>query len=669
MFKIKHLHYFILQVVLFSLISSNLCAQNSLTTNGIGPKWVALGDLDVTGSQVTVEAMVRRQNASNQGNIVSKHHSGPADVNYLLRLAGFLITTTNGFYNCQISNTDFVYQTGVWYHVAGTYDGSFIRYYINGCLYKQIPASGTIVVHDSTAAIGTRFNNVTGEHFRGNIDEVRIWNVARTQSEILHNMNDLPTPASQTGLLAYYKFSNDYLNVQGNTSWNGNAIGTPGFDVEAPILPVLTIQNVATVDATCFGFTDGALTISATGQNITYSLDGVNFQTDSTFTGLSGGPITVYIKNLYGCIESIVDTIQQPNQVPTPVINTNTPLCTGDSLFLSADTLSGATCYWTGPNNYASQAFDTLFTNISNNLNGDYSVYFTYNGCNSDTATQNIFINPVYNINLDTTICSNETYTLGNQQLNQPGNYSMALQTVAGCDSIINLTLHVNPAYSFTRDTSICEGDIFIYQGQTLNATGTYPFYLQTILGCDSTITYNLIVYPIPPAPILTNNSPLICPGDFYYMTAQPVDSGTFTWWGPGNFSSTQDSISFSGQIEDMGIYYSTVTVHGCESPSSQIPLSIINIFTFEDFEFPNVITVNGDGTNDKLDLDAYFQTCQKYRMYIYNRWGNLIYEHGNNDIPFQGITKDNKDAEDGVYTYRLVYEDGVKSGFFHLIR
>lgn len=31
--------------------------------------------------------------------------------------------------------------------------------------------------------------------------------------------------------------------------------------------------------------------------------------------------------------------------------------------------------------------------------------------------------------------------------------------------------------------------------------------------------------------------------------------------------------------------------------------------------------------------------------------------------------TNDNKEADPGVYTYRLTYENGVKSGFFHLIR
>ncbi|HBW85560.1 MAG TPA: hypothetical protein DEF82_02095, partial [Crocinitomicaceae bacterium] len=61
-----------------------------------------------------------------------------------------------------------------------------------------------------------------------------------------------------------------------------------------------------------------------------------------------------------------------------------------------------------------------------------------------------------------------------------------------------------------------CENETFTFQGQTITVTGTYPFYLQTQLGCDSTIIYDVIVYPIPAPPTITSNSPLLCPGDIF---------------------------------------------------------------------------------------------------------------------------------------------------------
>lgn len=642
-----------------------LMGQNSLNTIGAGARYVDIGDLDITGSQITVEAIIRKSNTT-VSNIISKH-TGAADANYLFRPTLFGITTTTGFYFCTNPVTLTVNE---WYHIAATYDGSLIKYYVNGCKVNELPATGDLVQNNLITAIGARpGNTVPVEHFRGNIDEVRIWNLVRTETEIQQNMNFL-LPTTQPGLQAYYKFNNNYLNSQGNAAFNGTPQGSPAFDVESTLfLPLILVAALPT-DASCYGFSDGSVTITAAGTGaLTYSIDGITYVSTSTFSNLPAGSYTAYVKSPQGCIVSQTFTINQPPQVPTPVINFPSPLCETDSLFLSIDSLAGASCTWTGPNNFTTSLLDTVIPNASAINSGNYNAFFTLNGCNSDTLIQPITVNPIFDINIDTTICSNESYSLGNQNLNTPGSYTLALQTIAGCDSIIHLTLQVNPAYSFVRDTSLCAGESFTYQGQTLNATGVYPFFLQTTLGCDSTITYNLIVYPIPAPPVLSSNSPVECPGDIMNFQADTVTGGTFTWSGPNNFTSSASSNSFSFDIEDIGIYSSTVTVNGCESPVSSIDLSILKIFTFDDFEFPNVITPNGDGINDNLDLENYFQTCQEFTFYVFNRWGNLVYQQSNTDIPFGGLTLDTATLVDGVYLYKLSYEKGEKNGYIHVIR
>ncbi len=642
-----------------------LMGQNSLNTIGAGARYVDIGDLDITGSQITVEAIIRKSNTT-VSNIISKH-TGAADANYLFRPTLFGITTTTGFYFCTNPVTLTVNE---WYHIAATYDGSLIKYYVNGCKVNELPATGDLVQNNLITAIGARpGNTVPVEHFRGNIDEVRIWNLVRTETEIQQNMNFL-LPTTQPGLQAYYKFNNNYLNSQGNAAFNGTPQGSPAFDVESTLfLPLILVAALPT-DASCYGFSDGSVTITAAGTGaLTYSIDGITYVSTSTFSNLPAGSYTAYVKSPQGCIVSQTFTINQPPQVPTPVINFPSPLCETDSLFLSIDSLAGASCTWTGPNNFTTSILDTVIPYASAINSGNYNAFFTLNGCNSDTLIQPITVNPIFDINIDTTICSNESYSLGNQNLNTPGSYTLALQTIAGCDSIIHLTLQVNPAYSFVRDTSLCAGESFTYQGQTLNATGVYPFFLQTTLGCDSTITYNLIVYPIPAPPVLSSNSPVECPGDIMNFQADTVTGGTFTWSGPNNFTSSASSNSFSFDIEDIGIYSSTVTVNGCESPVSSIDLSILKIFTFDDFEFPNVITPNGDGINDNLDLENYFQTCQEFTFYVFNRWGNLVYQQSNTDIPFGGLTLDTATLVDGVYLYKLSYEKGEKNGYIHVIR
>ena len=58
-------------------------------------------------------------------------------------------------------------------------------------------------------------------------------------------------------------------------------------------------------------------------------------------------------------------------------------------------------------------------------------------------------------------------------------------------------------------------------------------------------------------------------------------------------------------------------------NPLCPTELEIINIYSFNDFDFPNVLTPNGDGANDVFDLEAYFKTCNAYEIMYFDRWGN----------------------------------------------
>ena len=65
----------------------------------------------------------------------------------------------------------------------------------------------------------------TNELFNGKIDEVRIWNNARTETEIRQNMYwELPDPSSETNLVSYYK-----LNETSGTTAD-NTEGTAAYD-------------------------------------------------------------------------------------------------------------------------------------------------------------------------------------------------------------------------------------------------------------------------------------------------------------------------------------------------------------------------------------------------------------------------------------------------------
>ena len=78
-------------------------------------------------------------------------------------------------------------ETGIWYHVAATYDGAFWNLYVNGQLDARLhvgqPPRADSIQH---AALGMAVNSKGAPRgaFLGVLDEARIWNYARTEEEI-----------------------------------------------------------------------------------------------------------------------------------------------------------------------------------------------------------------------------------------------------------------------------------------------------------------------------------------------------------------------------------------------------------------------------------------------------------------------------------------------------
>ncbi len=642
----------------------SLFSQNSINTAGFGQKWVNINDLDITGSQITIEAFVSRQSNSNM-NIVSKH-DGTEDCNYLFRPIGFGISTSDGWGFC---SNPFILSNNTWYHIAGTYDGQTIKYYVNGCLVNEQHHTGILITNNWDAAIGNKSNWPNGpEHFRGKIDELRIWNIARTQEQINLNMNMLVNPIGQANLQAYYKFENNYQNIQGNTTFDGTPVGTPLFEQPPPIFLPFTIVTVLGSDLSCFESSDGEITVFTTGSNVEYSIDGINYSSDANFTGLSAGTYTVYARS-GPCEETSEVTLVQPNQIPTPEILVNSPICSSDSLTLATNSVVGASYFWMGPNGFTFDGNQAIINDLELTDSGLYSIYLEVDGCRSDTTNYEIIVNESYDISLVETICSNETFTFGSDELNTSGTYVQNLLSSAGCDSIVQLELTVNPAYSIVIDTSLCEGESITFEGFTMNSTGSYSFNLYTSLGCDSIITYELIVYPIPDPPTVFTNSPLSCPGDVFEVSLTPVESGLYEWNGPNNYFSDAEGFIFEAYPENIGDYVVSVTVNGCISPTSSAELDILNIYSFEDVNLPNVFTPNAQGPNEVFDLQAYFKTCEPYEVFYFDRWGNVVYRHQQNEPPFSGKSLDGSDLMDGVYMYKLVLENSQKHGFLHLVR
>jgi hypothetical protein len=149
---------------------------------------------------------------------------------------------TSGLSNVDLEGTTDV-NDGQWHHVAGVFDGSTKYLFVDGNLDASVGATGSITANDYLVNIAENAES-TGRYFNGLIDEVRIWNIARTQTQIQDNMNTVMT-GNESGLVAYYKFDQsdspylwDYtgndnlgsLNNMDNADWVTSG-WNPGFDV------------------------------------------------------------------------------------------------------------------------------------------------------------------------------------------------------------------------------------------------------------------------------------------------------------------------------------------------------------------------------------------------------------------------------------------------------
>ena len=117
----------------------------------------------------------------------------------------------------------------------------------------------------------------------------------------------------------------------------------------------------------------------------------------------------------------------------------------------------------------------------------------TINGCDS-IVTLTLNVNPIYNTELSATICEGQVYTENNFNVSEAGVYTQNLTSVNGCDSIVTLTVSVNPTFDTTINATINTGETYTEFGFNESESGTYVQNLQTEAGCDSTITLNLTV-------------------------------------------------------------------------------------------------------------------------------------------------------------------------------
>lgn len=204
---------------------------SALTFDGAND-YVAIDNFNYNGASyttLTVEAWIKTSSGNNQ--IIASY-----DRSQFWRLeingngggtgqVGFDIMTSSG--QLDFGSTTRV-DDGNWHHVAAVFDNGTVNIYIDGVLDATTTTGATFGSNVTrfgfigTGSEATSFNGSRGptNQFIGDINEVRIWNTARTATEISSN-KDVCLTGSETGLDAYYNFNEATGNTLNDITGNG----------------------------------------------------------------------------------------------------------------------------------------------------------------------------------------------------------------------------------------------------------------------------------------------------------------------------------------------------------------------------------------------------------------------------------------------------------------
>ena len=214
----------ILLIAIINCLFINTNAQNNCLDFDGGDDYVQANSTYSfeANESFTIEAWVKI-NAQEEVNFATLHNRQLAiGMNSSGQFIGISYTDA-----VQTHNSGYELEPGIWYHLAAVFSGGSSTLYVNG-VSQGNAANANSEKTGQMIYVGRGY--VTGligsfTYLNGQMDEVRFWEEARTQSEIRNNMYDeLSDPTSETNLLLYYKFN----ETSGTTA--DNAEGTAGYD-------------------------------------------------------------------------------------------------------------------------------------------------------------------------------------------------------------------------------------------------------------------------------------------------------------------------------------------------------------------------------------------------------------------------------------------------------
>ena len=296
-------------------INNGVTFQASGTFTGLGAATYNIVVEDASGCQATTTATLTDPPAVSITNVATTDPTCNGDTD------GQIVITASGGTGALTYSID----NGVTFQASNTFTG------LGAATYN-------IVVEDASGCQATTTATLT------NPPVVNISNVATTNPTCNGGTDGqiVITAAGGTGALSYsidngvtFQASNTFTGLGGATY---NIVVEDASGCQATTTATLTdpstvsITNVATVDPTCNGGTDGSITITASGGTgaLQYSIDnGVTFQAGNNFPALGAATYNIVVEDASGCQATTTATLTDPSTVNISNVATTDPTCNG----------------------------------------------------------------------------------------------------------------------------------------------------------------------------------------------------------------------------------------------------------------------------------------------------------------------------------------------------
>ncbi|HUR31159.1 MAG TPA: gliding motility-associated C-terminal domain-containing protein [Saprospiraceae bacterium] len=393
----------------------------------------------------------------------------------------------------------------------------------------------------------------------------------------------------------------------------------------------IKIDLVSSTDASCFGYTDGSIVVTASGGSPGYTYDWVGGPFTPDITSIGAGEYFVTAMDSKNCMATDSFSISQPDTLIAQIDSSATlNLSCGASsdgivtVDVSGGNIGAYTFQW-NPN--VSSIYQAI------NLGpGQYFVTVTdIKGC-SDTTSYNLTSPPP--IIVDWPVVS-PPECFGDETVLQIDNVSGG-----------------NGNYSFT----INGGELLDIGIPIMIPSGIYIVSVFDDRGCSSDTTY-IIMEPNPILVSIGPDNPIIDLGDSLFLIGNVDQSDNaiiMTQW-TGALPVSCPTCEGTWVYNFVPTLYTwTVTdVNGCQGSTS----IMVGVDFDRDIYIPDVFSPNFDGLNDEFSIYTGLGVEKVNFLHIYDRWGNLVYSitdqlpNGSGVGSWDG-TNDGEPLNPGVYVY-----------------